>query len=637
VAEGLAEGSIYALLDDCEASPSTPTSRLYTGHVRTHDCFDPASLDATWVRVEADQRIGLHAVLLAEYEWGASLMQAGHTRWTSLDLRGRVPALRVFMFHDLRRLSAGEVDTWLAAAEGSPSPGPAGVTRIHPTVDRQGFESAFANIQERLRAGDTYQVNYTLQLNGEMFGSPIALYRRLRAFQPVRYGALIALDGDGHVLSLSPELFVRHEVSGGTSRLITKPMKGTAARTGDAAEDERISQALGADRKNRAENVMIVDLLRNDLGRIAEPGSVRVQSLFNVETYPTVFQMTSTIEARPRSGTGFGDVLRALFPCGSVTGAPKHRTMGIIAEIENGPRGLYCGAIGWVEPPAAGDSLGAFCLSVGIRTLVLAGSSPVMGTLRPARLGIGAGIVLDSVASGEFEEISAKARFLTSLDPGFALFETMLIRPGTGVRHLGAHLSRLEGSARELGFRFDPEALRVMICDRAAELLPGTADARMRLVLSKDGEVELSVAPLEPLPGGPALQGPVPVGVHWEPIRGDGFLSRHKTTWRPQYDPALRHAVAQGWFDLLFLNAAGELVEGARSNVFVKLDGRWFTPPLAAGALPGIMRRHLLSDPSWAASERILTLGDLRWADELVVCNALRGAVQARLVGAIPR
>jgi para-aminobenzoate synthetase/4-amino-4-deoxychorismate lyase len=636
VAEGLAEGSIYALLDDCEASPSAPTSRLYTRHVRTHTCFDPASLDATWACVEADQWVGLHAVLLADYEWGANLLQAGHTRWTSRDLQGRIPALRVLMFHDLRCLSLDEADAWLAMAEGRPSPGPAGVARVQPTVDRQAFESAFASIQERLRAGDTYQVNYTLQLDGEMFGSPIALYRRLRAFQPVRYGALIALDGGGHVLSLSPELFVRHEKSGDTSRFITKPMKGTAARTGSAAEDEQTSQRLGADRKNRAENVMIVDLLRNDLGRIAEPGSVRVQSLFNVETYPTVFQMTSTIEARPRPGTRFGDVLRALFPCGSITGAPKHRTMGIIAEIERSPRGLYCGAIGWVERPAAGDSVGAFCLSVGIRTLVLAGPSPAMGALRPARLGVGAGIVLDSVVSSEFEEIAAKARFLTGLDPGFALFETMLARPGTGVRHLGAHLSRLEDSARELGFHFDPDALRAMVCQRAAQLPPG-ADARMRLVLSKGGDVELSLAPLESLPGGPGIQGPVAVGVHWEPLQSDGFLSRHKTTWRPQYDPALRHAATQGWFDLLFLNAAGELVEGARSNVFVKLDGRWHTPPLAVGALPGIMRRQLLSDPSWAASERILTLEDLRRAELLVVCNALRGALQARLVSVIPR
>jgi para-aminobenzoate synthetase/4-amino-4-deoxychorismate lyase len=412
-------------------------------------------------------------------------------------------------------------------------------------------------------------------------------------------------------------------------------MKGTAARTGDAAGDERIARTLATDRKTRAENVMIVDLLRNDLGRIAAPGSVRVRSLFDVETYPTVFQLTSTIEARPRQGVGFGDVLRALFPCGSVTGAPKHRTMEIIAGLERSPRDLYCGGIGWVDVPAPGASLGSFCLSVAIRTLILEGATAADG-LRPARLGVGAGIVLDSVASKEFEEVTAKARFLADLDPGFALVETMLARPGTGVRHLDSHLARLAASARELGFPFDPHAMQTLVCNRAAGLLPGV-ESRLRLTLSKAGQVELSVAPLDPLPGGPPVHEQVAVGVHGGPCQTYGFLSGHKTTWRPQYDPALRVALAQGWFDVLFLDAASRLVEGARSNVFLKLDGRWFTPPLASGALPGILRQQLLSDPTWAASERVLSGEDLRRAEQVVVCNALRGALSARLVGGIPR
>jgi para-aminobenzoate synthetase/4-amino-4-deoxychorismate lyase len=623
-------GEIFALLDDCQASQAAPTSRLYTGHVRTRTCVDPGSLERTWAQVEADQRAGLHALLLADYEWGAALMQAGHGRWTGLDQRGAEPALRVLLFQELRRLSLAEVELWLAEAE-SPTPGPAGALKLQPSVDRDGFEAALGRIQERLRAGDTYQVNYTLQLEGRVIGSPLALYRRLRAVQPVRYGALVALEGGGHVLSLSPELFVRHEVGhevgrevGGGGWLVTQPMKGTAARTGDPAEDERRAQALGTDRKTRAENVMIVDLLRNDLGRVAEPGSVQVQDLFRVETYPTVIQLTSSIVARPRPGTGFCDVLRALFPCGSVTGAPKHRTMDIIAGLERRPRGLYCGALGWVDPPAPGAALGAFCLSVAIRTLVLDGPSPAPGAPRPARLGVGAGIVLDSEAASEFEEVAAKARFLTGLDPGFALFETMLVEPGTGVRHLEAHLARLEGSAREFGFPCDAGLLRERIHACAGSV---PAEARLRLTLGKTGAMDLSLNALEPLPSG----GPVSIGVHREPLRGDRFLAGHKTTWRPRYDPALREAVSRGWFDVLFLNEAGELVEGARSNVFVQLDGRWFTPPLASGALPGIMRQRLLSDPAWAALERSLTAADLRRAEQLVVCNALRGALRARL------
>jgi para-aminobenzoate synthetase/4-amino-4-deoxychorismate lyase len=241
---------------------------------------------------------------------------------------------------------------------------------------------------------------------------------------------------------------------------------------------------------------------------------------------------------------------------------------------------------------------------------------------------VGAGIVLDSVTAREFEEVAAKACFLTGLDPGFALFETMLVEPGTGVRHLGAHLARLEGSAREFGFPCDAAKLRARVCEGVGTV---PAEARLRLTLSKTGAIDLSLAALEPLPSGLPGEGLVTVGIHREPLHGNAFLAGHKTTWRPQYDPALPEAMARGWFDVLFLNAAGELVEGARSNVFVQLDGRWFTPPLASGALPGIMRRRLLSDPSWAALERKLTAADLRLAEQLVVCNALRGPLRARL------
>lgn len=624
----------YVLLDDCEATSAAPTSRLYGGYVRTHACVDPATLDATWTQLEADQQAGLHAVLLVDYEWGARLMGAGHTRWSPEELEGRAPALRVLMFERLKLLGRNEVDAWLAEQDGRQQATPAGAANLHFDLDREGFEANLARIQEALRAGDSYQVNHTLRLDCEVFGSAVALYRRLRAEQAVPYGALLALPDGRHVLSLSPELFLRHDGSAGQRLLTARPMKGTAVRAEGEGVASEAARSLAADPKNRAENVMIVDLLRNDLGRVAEAGSVRVPALFSVETCGKVFQMTSTVEARLRAGTGLSDILRAAFPCGSITGAPKHRTMQIIADLEGSPRGLYCGAIGWVDAPATGEVLGGFCLSVAIRTLVLAGEQTPQGA-RPARLGVGSGIVLGSDAASEFEEVGLKARFLTELDPGFALFETMLASRETGIRHLNRHLGRLGRSAGQLGFRMDPDFLRRAALEQVARLPVGSS-WRLRLALRKDGRFEFSSSALEALVFDPEDPGKVLVTLAEEPVGGDPYLAGHKTDWRPHYDPALRQAVASGCFDQLFCNQTGELVEGTRSNVFLKVQGRWFTPPLSSGALPGIMRGLLLADPDWGATERTLERSDLLAAEQVVLCNALRGPLRARLTGAHP-
>jgi para-aminobenzoate synthetase/4-amino-4-deoxychorismate lyase len=396
---------IFALLDDCHATRGKPLSRLCTGFEREHRCVDPLRLDAVWEAVDTDLRAGLHAVLLADYEWGAKLLKAGHARLRSDD----ASSLRVLMFRDLAHLSSEEVDAWLASrSEG----GDCGVSNLQPSVDRPGFTRAIARIHEAIRRGETYQVNYTYRLHGDAHGSPVDLYRRLRVRQPVAFGALIALPDDGrgttHVLSRSPELFLRHDAG----LLTARPMKGTAPRIAAPESDSETARLLSLDIKNRAENLMIVDLLRNDLGRVAQTGSVQVPSLFSIEPYTTLFQMTSTINARVRPEIGFADLLRAVFPCGSITGAPKHHTMELIAALETTPRGLYCGAIGWADAPQGDSLIGDFCLSVAIRTLTLGAEAD---GLRPARLGIGAGIVLDRRADDEFEECLLKARFLTGL------------------------------------------------------------------------------------------------------------------------------------------------------------------------------------------------------------------------------
>jgi len=401
----------FALLDDRNACAARPTSRLYTGFVREHRCTDPATLDATCAAAESDLRAGLHAVVLADYEWGMKLLHAGD---------GTLPrddhsSLRLLMFDHLAMLSKTEVDAWLQARDARrATPSPAGVTGLRASVDRAAFHRAIGNIHDAIRAGETYQVNYTYRLDGRAHGTPVALYRRLRARQPVPYGAFIALPPGGalhHVLSCSPELFLRHD--GGV--LTARPMKGTAPRSRAPEGDSEMARWLADDEKNRAENLMIVDLLRNDLGRVARIGTVRVPDLFTIESHPTVFQMTSTVQARLAPELSFAELLRATFPCGSITGAPKHHTMELIAQLESTPRGLYTGAIGWLAAPRDGERCGDFCLSVAIRTLTLGEAA---GGFAPAQLGIGAGIVLDSEAESEFEECLLKARFLTGASPG---------------------------------------------------------------------------------------------------------------------------------------------------------------------------------------------------------------------------
>jgi para-aminobenzoate synthetase / 4-amino-4-deoxychorismate lyase len=587
-----------------------------------------------------DLRRGLHAVVLGDYEFGNQLVFAGQQGVSRAAARAAAShskldktqpgdaTLRFLLFGQCARLSRDEVDAWLVERDGGlAEPSVAGTAGVRASVEPAQFEAAIDAIHDALRIGDSYQVNYTYRLAFDVFGTPTALYRRLRARQPVPYGALIALPDGRWVLSCSPELFI--EKAGATLR--ARPMKGTAPRSlDDPNADQRAAEFLANDPKNRAENVMIVDLLRNDLSRVAETGSVKVPALFSVEPYASVWQMTSTVEAQLRARTSFAQVLRALFPCGSITGAPKHRTMQLIDTLESTPRGLYTGAIGWLDSAdEAAELCGDFCLSVAIRTLTLDAPSGV-ASQRRGSMGVGAGIVLDSVAADEYAECQLKARFLTDADPGFELFETLYATREDGVRHLARHLDRLATSAQWLGFRFDEAALRARIAEQC-ETLASETPHRVRVALGKSGALQITAAVLSSLAGDE-------VSVLLAPDHGfaatetNDVLLHHKTTRRADYDRGWRSAETLGAFDALFFNERGELTEGGRSNVFVKLAGRWWTPPLASGVLPGVMRGVLLEDAELGAAERVLTREDVLNAEALMVCNALRGAMPARLL-----
>lgn len=598
----------FALLDDCDATDIDPRSRLYTGLADILVCRDAVELPSMLDTMQQALQQGLHAVGLFDYELGAQM----HGIAAREDAR---PMTQVLLFSRCQRLSSTQVAQWLEQHEtGSQR---SGIVSATASVDEQEFSEAIARIRGYIEAGDSYQVNYTYRLRFETYGSPASLYRRLRMRQPVPYGALVALPDGGAVLSLSPELFIRHA----QGILTAQPMKGTAAADGDAAGDTARAEALASDPKNRAENLMIVDLLRNDLGRVARFGSVRVPKMFSVDRYNSVLQMTSTVQAEVDAETRLADVFAALYPCGSITGAPKRRTMQIIRELESSERGLYTGAIGWFDAPRDNRRIGDFCLSVPIRTLVL--QAP-QGGVRHGEMGVGAGIVHDSVATDESAECRLKARFLTGLPHDFELIETMHATREHGCRHLALHLQRLQASAAYFGFVCDADLVRARLRQACDGFVAGV-EYRLRLALKADGTCSIQSAPLAP------LITPVRILLASETTMTNDLFLRHKTTVRERYDAGWRAAEEQGAFDMVFCNERGELTEGGRSNLFVKLDGRWYTPPLSAGVLPGVMRAVLLADPAWNAEERSMTSADLRRAQQVVVCNALRGALPAIL------
>lgn len=621
-------GAPFALLDDA-TSGGVPCSRWYTGYAG--EFFRPAGvLDGLDDDLRAAWREGLHALIIAPYEFGEPLVGLPTSTAASSALPGHDGRLRVLLFRSLQVLSPAEVDALFRAWP--EATGAAGLFDCAASVDHATYTHAIDRIHGWIAAGDTYEVNYTYRLRMTAFGAPAALYRRLRARQPVPYGAFIGLPEGGAILSCSPELFFSHRAG----QLVARPMKGTAPATGDAEVDETRAIALAADEKNRAENLMIVDLLRNDLGRLARAGSVRVPALFEVTPFGSVLQMTSTVEAEIPPATGLADCLRALFPCGSITGAPKRRTMEIINALEplqSGRRGLYTGAIGWVDAPADERAMGDACFSVAIRTLVL--GAPGTDGLRTGELGIGSGIVHDSIADEEYAECQLKARFVTALDPGLSLFETMRATRD-GVALLDWHLARLERSAAAFGFPFDRIALTGDV-SRACASLEGEGAYRMRLLLMPDGAANVSAAPLPPLQA--TWEAPVRLLVAPQAREVTHSLPTHKTTLRAGYDAAWQAAEREGAFDAVFFNADDTLAEGGRSTVLIKLDGAWWTPPLSAGVLPGVMRAVLLSDATpWLNGplrERSLTRADVARAEAVAVCNALRGVMPAHFEPAL--
>ena len=596
----------FILLDD-SLTPSGQTlqgtSLLFDAPERIVVAYEPGEVEACLDAVTQGLARGLHAAGFFSYELGYCLeprLQA------LLPKERRQPLLWIGLFRAPRRLDDAATRAWLDA---NGAVQPSAISDLKLSWTREQYGRAFAAVEDYIAAGDVYQINLTLKYLFAFTGDPVALYAALRRKQRVEYGALIRAS-DFHVLSLSPELFFRRE----GRHMSTRPMKGTAPRGRTPREDARLRTWLAMDEKQRAENLMIVDLLRNDLGRVAKIGSVEVTDLFTVETYRTVHQMTSGITAELRGDMGLKDMLHALFPCGSVTGAPKVRAMEIIRDLEGSPRGVYTGAIGHIAPN--GDCQ----FNVAIRTIMLNGGRGEMG--------IGSGVVADSKVDAEFEECLLKAQFLTDTDISFQLIETMRWERDSGFYLLERHLARLQSSAAHFGYPFDREAVLAAL---AAEVEGLGGDVQMvRLLLAEDGSLTVTSTKIE-LPA---------KGTVWKFVVSDSRVDEkdplffHKTTRRQFYDREMERQKALTRCDeVIFLNKKGELTEGTRTSLFIEQDGRLFTPALTCGLLPGTLREELIDLPRAAASEAVLTLADLASADRIYLGNSVRGLIRAEPLG----
>ncbi|PWQ92378.1 aminodeoxychorismate synthase component I [Leucothrix pacifica] len=537
--------------------------------------------------------------------------------------------LRFYAFDQVKRTTAEEVTNALAELPESPPY----IKHWQPAESEAEYVENLSRIHDYISAGDTYQVNHTYRVNFELAGTIHGLYASLRERQPVAFSSLMHLP-DCSVLSLSPELFIRKQ----DNVLSTKPMKGTAARGVTKEEDAAILKQMAGDKKQQSENLMIVDLMRNDIGRLAKTGTMKVSKLFEIQTYKTLHQMISSIRGEVDRDISFAEVIKGLFPCGSITGAPKIRTMEIIHELENTPRGIYTGAIGFITPD------NDFTFNVPIRTLTFPNAENI------GSLGIGGGIIYESDASDEWRESKLKARFLTGMNEQFKLIETFLYETATGeIPRLERHLERLKSSADFFGIPLRISNVREAITDYVSGLssdnmseraeVSGTAKTKLqnrkvRLLLDDSGQCILSSEAIEDshADASDTQKTQLPkVALSPFKVEADNLFRQHKTTNRKLYNDEFTKYESQGFYDVLFLNEQGNIAEASRHNLFIEKGGVLFTPPIKDGALPGVMRSDLLASQQHHVIEQSLSLEDITSADHVYLSNSVRGLVEVFL------
>ncbi len=480
------------------------------------------------------------------------------------------------------------------------------VTEWKPSVSRDEYNQSIMAIKKWIESGDTYQTNYTIRLTSQFEGDDVAFYNRLKKAQSSNYCAYINT-GEHSILSASPELFFHLE----GNQITTRPMKGTIKRGKGFVEDRENVKELYHSEKNRAENVMIVDLLRNDLGIIAEPSTVTVEKLFEIEQYPTVHQMTSTITAKVSEHIQLVDIFKALFPCGSITGAPKISTMNIIADLESAPREVYCGAIGYISPNKEA------IFNVPIRTVLIEHSSG------KAVYGVGGGVTWDSTTEGEYHEILVKANLLVEEPVKFQLLESLLLENGSYFL-LEEHLTRLANSAQYFGFQLKDakRALHEFSGENCADLY------KVRLLAAKDGDMTIECQTI-------TLQDTtLKVILAEKPIDKNNTFLYHKTTNREIYTEFQKRK-PEGVFDVLLWNEDGELTEFTNGNVVVEMDEYLWTPPVTSGLLAGTFRENLIN--TGEILEKTLFLSDLEHCTRIWFINSIRKWKEVQLIKKVNR
>jgi para-aminobenzoate synthetase/4-amino-4-deoxychorismate lyase len=591
--------SNYVFLETSKYDRDNYRTRLFLDPVEVVKVYDLDELSTLFSKIERFTGEGCYAAGYFHYECGLHFEPAVPFAATGQPIAWigiyRKPALYNHLTGDFEKLDIETANQYDIAS----SPGEFFLKQTGFSLAKENYGKKIAKVKEYIAAGDVYQLNFTGKYRFEFAGSTWALYEELKQKQPVSYGALIN-DGERDILCFSPELFFRTR----DGEIAAKPMKGTAPRGRTPKEDAEISLRLRQDEKSRAENLMIVDLIRNDLGRLTEIGTVKVPEIFTVEPYRTLLQMTSTVTGRLRPDAGYYEIFKSLFPCGSITGAPKIRAMQLIAELEPGPRGLYTGAIGYFGP--AQESI----FNVAIRTVVIEGHQGEMGT--------GSGIVFDSEPTAEYDECILKTRFLTEPAFAFGMLESVFWE--SGYRLLDRHMKRLKDSADYFDYPLDLDFLYKRLQDNENKLRSGRR-YKVRLELNSRGEVAMDNLELAA-----AAELDAPLKVMISPVKTDSadrFLY-HKTTYRRLYDEEYQKATIGGWADVLFVNEKDQITEGAISNIFIEKDGCWYTPPVECGLLPGVYRSYLL-DQNPRIKEAILEVKDLEAADTVYICNSIRG------------
>lgn len=606
----------FILLEDRKSQLKERKTLYFTQACENIICYKPQDLNSCLDKLDALRQQGFYLAGFISYEAGYFFATGNLSAKNIYSHAKEFPLLHFQCFKNVVKLTPAEVDTLLYSQQLDLQQVACVVSDLKLNTQEEVYKKNFDNIKQHLQHGNTYQVNYTAKYTFNLQGDKVALYRTLRDRQKVEYSALMQLN-DITILSFSPELFFKKQ----NNTITVKPMKGTMPRASCPAQDQLNQDKLHYDAKLIAENMIIVDLLRNDLGRLAHPGSVHVSKLLEICAYETLYQMTSTIAGTVPQQTSIKNILQNLFPCGSITGAPKIKTMQIIAELEQEPRKIYTGAIGYINPE------NDMCFNVAIRTLLLQDKA--------GELGVGGGIIYDSNAEEEFAELKLKAHFFTQMDPGFKLLESWRYDNHSGHFLLEDHLKRLKNSANILGFSFNELLIRKKLKELEVDINDDNKSYnlkdpryKIRLVLTKNGDFKLTFIPIIET----QTKNLSVILYENKCVQSQEILLQHKTTdstVRCFFDTT-KQQFAVNYDDVIFMNENGYITESSRANIFIELNNKLLTPPVDAGLLPGTMRAKILQEnPN--IIEKNLTKQDLIAATRIWLANSVRGMQQTEL------